>query len=354
MVLSFDHHTLAQRIVFRSGGARDALAREAELLGAERVMLIASPRDEARARELARDMPVAVVDTGVTPHVPVERGTDATAIAVRADADLVVAVGGGSSIGLAKYIAREMGVAIIAVPTTYSGSEATNVWGQTMAGVKTTGVDDRVLPRTVIYDALLTLDLPVALTVSSAINALAHGIDAMWAPNTDPVARTFAEEGIRALSGSLPTLVRDPRDLEARERCLYGAYMAAVGFAASGSGLHHKICHVLGGRFNLPHAQTHACVLPHVLAFNAPAAAEASSRIARAFDAPSALEGLDRLYDSVGAPRALSEFGYTSGDITESVERILPLVPTTNPRLVTADDLARILALALSGSRPHS
>ncbi|WP_345750853.1 maleylacetate reductase [Microbacterium rhizophilus] len=352
MPLAFDHHTSPQRIVFRTGGAREALSHEVAGMGAERVMLIASVRDEARARDVASGVPLALIDTGVTPHVPVERGTEATAAAIARRVDLIVAFGGGSAVGLAKFVARETGIPIIAVPTTYAGSEATSVWGQTTAGIKTTGVDDRVLPRMVIYDAEFTLSLPLELTVSSGMNALAHGVDAMWAPKTDPIARTFAEEGIRALAASLPVLVNSRADIDARELCLYGAYMSAAAFATTGSGLHHKICHVLGGRFDLPHAQTHTSVLPHVLAFNATAAPEADARIARALDAPTALEGLERLYDAVDAPRALSTYGYTAAQIAESVGLIVPSVPASNPRPVTADDLERVLTAALHGRPP--
>lgn len=351
MALSFEHRTLPQRIVFRTGGVGEALAEEAVRADATRIMLIASAREIAHARKVTADLPVAVVHTDVAAHVPLDRAAAATAIAREAAADLLIAFGGGSATGLAKFIARETGVPIVAVPTTYAGSEATNIWGQTEAGIKTTGADDRVLPRTVIYDAELTLDLPRELSVSSGMNALAHGIDAMWAPRTDPIARTLAEEGIRVLAASLHAIASDPHDLAAREQTLYGAYMSATAFAASGSGLHHKICHVLGGRFDLPHAQTHTCVLPHVLAANAPFAPEASERIARALGSVDASGGLDRLYDSVAAPRALSTFGYTAADVPESVELILPLVPPSNPRRVTASDLEHILFAALEGAR---
>jgi maleylacetate reductase len=163
------------------------------------------------------------------------------------------------------------------VPTTYAGSEATNVWGLTEASRKTTGTDDRVLPVTVIYDAELTLSLPQGLSIASGLNALAHCIDSMWAPRTDPINQALAAEGIHALNDGLPAVSNDPNDLTGRELALYGAYLSAVAFASAGSGMHHKICHVLGGRWNLPHAQTHAVVLPYVLAFNAPAASAAAT-----------------------------------------------------------------------------
>jgi maleylacetate reductase len=176
---------------------------------------------------------------------------------------------------MAKAIALTTGLPIIAIPTTYAGSEATNVWGLTEAGAKTTGVDDRVLPTTVIYDAALTFSLPLDLTVASGINALAHCIDSMWAPRADPINQALAVEGIRALTEGLPSLVSNPSSVDGREGALYGGYLSALAFASAGSGLHHKICHVLGGAFGLPHAKTHSAVLPQVLSFNGPFAPDA-------------------------------------------------------------------------------
>ena len=119
---------------------------------------------------------------------------------------------------------------------------------------KTTGVDDRVLPTSIVYDADLTLTLPVDLSVASGLNALAHCVDSLWAPRADPINQALALEGARALADGLPVVVGHPRDTAGRDQALYGAYLAAVAFASAGSGLHHKICHVLGGAFNLPHA----------------------------------------------------------------------------------------------------
>lgn len=210
------------------------------------------------------------------------------------------------------------------------------MWGLTEAARKTTGVDDVVLPVTVIYDATLTLSLPVDLSVASGLNGMAHCIDSMWAPRTDPINRALAAEGIRALAEGLPAIKNDAQDPTGREQALYGAYLSAVAFASAGSGLHHKICHVLGGAYDLPHAQTHATVLPYVLAFNAPAAPEAEKRIAAAFGTGTA--GLDALRTALDAPRALKDYGFDEANIGEAVELILPAVPASNPRPVTATD----------------
>jgi alcohol dehydrogenase class IV len=210
-----------------------------------------------------------------------------------------------------------------------------------------------VLPRAVVYDAALTLSLPVDLSVASGLNALAHCVDSMWAPRTDPIDAALAAEGIRALAAGLPQVVDDPEGLPGREEALYGAYLSAVAFASAGSGLHHKICHVLGGMYDLPHAPTHAVVLPHVLALNGPAAPAAAGRIARAFGSDTAVGGLQALRRRLDAPRALRDYGLREAQIPAAVDAILPVVPDTNPAAVTADDLQRLLHDAWEGADPR-
>ena len=234
------------------------------------------------------------------------------------------------------------------------------MWGMTEDRTKSTGLDDRVLPRTVIYDSTLTVSLPVELSVASGFNGLAHCVDSMWAPSTDPIAQAMALEGVRALSDGLPRIVSDPHDLEGRDQALYGAYLSAVSFASAGSGLHHKICHVLGGTFDLPHAQTHAIVLPCVLAFNAPAVPEIAARLARAFGAQdttdparAAVEALERLRVATGAPRALKDLGMPEAGIAEAVERSLSAAPSSNPTHVTEQNLTDLLRAAWEGTDPR-
>src|SRR5699024_2377407 len=255
----------------------------------------------------------------VVMHVPIEKAEKARAAAKTAEIDLIIAIGGGSATGLAKAIALTSGLQIVAIPTTYSGSEGTNVWGLTQGSRKTTGTDNRVLPVTVIYDSKLTLSLPVELSVASGLNGMAHCIDALWGPRADPINAALATEGIRALAEGLMNIVDQPHGINGRDQVLYGAYLAAVSFTSAGSGMHHKICHVLGGTFNLPHAQTHATVLPYVLAFNAAHAPAAEQRIASAFGSKTALEGLEKLQTKLDAPRALADYGLTADDVAEAV-----------------------------------
>ena len=365
--MRFIHDTLPQRVAFGSGAAAANLSSEIGNLGASRVMLIASKTEMHLADTIAKDVPVAVRHDDVVMHVPVEVAERARDAANRNGIDVLVSVGGGSTTGLAKAIAMTTGLPIIAVPTTYAGSEATPVWGLTEGAKKTTGIDQKVLPKVIIYDAVLTMSLPVEMSVASGLNALAHCVDSMWAPNADPINAALAAEGIRSLAAGLPKVVADPMDTGGREHALYAAYLSAAAFASAGSGLHHKICHVLGGKYNLPHAQTHATVLPYVLAFNGPAAPDAERRIATALSsagfagaepgsapgADSALDGLVALKRELNAPHALADYGFTEDSIAGAAEAILPAVPPSNPRPVTAEDLRALLRAAWSGADPH-
>jgi maleylacetate reductase len=329
MSLRFTHETLPQRVVF--GPAGEHLAAEVARLG-ERPLVIGGA-----AADL---LPGVRRHREVVMHVPVDVAERARAAA--AGHDVLVSIGGGSATGLAKAVALTSGLPIVAVPTTYAGSEATNVWGLTENGRKTTGVDARVLPRTIVYDADLTRSLPVGLGVASGLNALAHGVDSMWAPRTDPINRALALAGIRALRDGLPRIVTP----EGREQTLYGAHLAAVAFASAGSGLHHKICHVLGGMFDLPHAQTHAVVLPYVMDLNAPAVPDRERLLAEAFGP----DGLHGLRERLGAPRALRDHGLRESDIPAAVPAILAVVPPGNPVPVTAGTLTDLLHRAWAGA----
>jgi maleylacetate reductase len=350
--MRFVHDTLPQRVCFGSGQAAANLRNEVAGLGAGRVMLIATKNTMHLADEIAADVQVALRHDEVVMHVPLDVAERAREAAAQSHVDALVSVGGGSATGLAKAIAMTTGLPIIAVPTTYAGSEATPVWGLTEGAAKTTGVDLRVLPKVIVYDAALTTSLPVPLSVASGLNALAHCVDAMWGPNADPINAALAAEGIRSLAAGLPRVVSDPEGLEGREHALYAAYLSAAAFASAGSALHHKICHVLGGKYNLPHAQTHAVVLPYVLAFNGPAAPEAERRIAAAFGSATALGGLQALRQQLQAPQALGDYGFHEGSIAEAADAILPSVPPSNPRPVTAADLRALLRAAWSGIDP--
>lgn len=352
MNLEFAHTTLGQRVLFGAGQAADHVAAEMQRLGAERVMVIAAGAAAEIATQVTSKITPTLEYSDVVMHVPIEKAEKARAAASAATIDAMVSVGGGSTTGLAKAIALTTGIPIVAVPTTYAGSEATNVWGLTEASRKTTGSDDAVLPATVVYDSNLTLSLPVDMSVASGLNAMAHCVDSLWGPRPDPINAALAGEGIRALAEGLPKIVDEPHGTPGRDQALYGSYLAAVSFASAGSGLHHKICHVLGGTFDLPHAQTHATVLPYVLAYNAAAAPDAASRIATALGATTALDGLQQLRTTLDAPKALADYGFTAAAIPEAVEVTLAAIPANNPTPVTEAGLTALLSAALNGDDP--
>jgi maleylacetate reductase len=356
--VKFTHRSLPQRVVFAAGEAAARVADEVGELGRSRVMLIASEREghvaDGVETELARvGIEVVVRHEEVVMHVPVAVAERARASAKAAAADAVVTVGGGSTTGLGKTVVMGgspvAGLPLVAVPTTYAGSEATNLWGMTSKATKRTGVDDRVLPATIVYDASLLTTLPRDVAVASGLNALAHGVDAMWGPQSDPIDRASAAEGIRGLASGLRLVSSDCSSIAGIEQTLYGAYLAAIAFASAGSGMHHKICHVLGGMFDLPHAQTHAVVLPHVLAFNVPSAPEAAARIATALGADSATAGLRALTDELDAPRSLKDYGMPRDGIARALPAIRAAVPADNPTPITDANLTALLEAAWSG-----
>ncbi len=369
--LEFTYQALPGRVVFGTGAVRQRLAEEVERLGGRRVLLVTGPREAARAGELAAPLGDRVVATfsAVQEHVPIEVAQAARSAAGQCAADLLLAIGGGSTIGTAKAVALTLGLPILAVPTTFAGSELTPVWGLTQDGRKTTGTDPVVQPRTVVYDPELSLTLPVALAAASGLNAMAHSVEAFWAPGRNPVTSLGAAESITALARGLPALVADPGDVAARAQALYGAYLAGAAFAVAGSGLHHKICHVLGGAYRLPHASTHAVVLPYVLAVNGDAAPAAGQRIATALeqagpprhgaplepsDAPgaTAVRRLLALNRSIGAPRSLAQVGMPRDALDEAAGLVAAVIPKDNPRALTRVEVRALLQAAWDGDDP--
>jgi maleylacetate reductase len=273
-------------------------------------------------------------------------------VARAAAADGCVAVGGGSAIGLGKAIALRTGLPLIAVPSTYAGSEMTPVWGLTERGAKRTGRDPAVQPRSVVYDPELTLSLPVGLSVTSGINALAHAVEALYAPDASPLVSLMAEEGARAMTGALPAVAATPDDLDARSRALYGAWLCGACLGATTMGLHHKLCHVLGGTFGLPHAETHTVVLPYALAYNASAAPQAITALSRALDTDDVPRALWELAGSLGAPRSLAELGLKEADLAVAAAQATAQA-YPNPREVTAHGVLGLLTAAYEGWEPR-
>jgi maleylacetate reductase len=229
----------------------------------------------------------------------------------------------------------------------------TPIYGITEAALKRTGTDLSVLPKTVIYDPELSVSLPVSLSVTSGINAIAHAAEGLYARDRNPVTSLMAEEGIRAVVQALPAIVATPSNIAARSNALYGSWLCGTVLGSVGMSLHHKLCHTLGGSFNLPHAQTHTIVLPHALAYNRNAVPEAMQRIARALDADDAAVGMYEFARRVGAPLALKEVGMQQQDLDRAAE-IASANPYWNPQPIDRAKLRVLLQDAFDGAMPRS
>lgn len=358
---TFTYTSTRSRVVFGVGASRERLLAEVDALGGQRVLVVAGAAELPLARELAGPLGDRVVGwfDDVRQHVPVECAEAARALARDTGADLLLSVGGGSTTGTAKAVALTDRLPVLAVPTTYAGSEMTNVWGLTEGARKTTGVDEVVAPRTVVYDPALTVGLPPGLSAASGLNAMAHCVEALWAPGANPVTTLLAVEAVAGLTRGLPGVLADGEDLTARSDVLYGAWLAGTAFATAGSGLHHKTCHVLGGAFALPHAEMHAIVLPHVLAFQTPALHPATvDRLSRALQGPGAerpAELLADLDDALGIPTGLRDVGLREEDLPEAAALVADVVADgaiPNPRPVSRADVDALVRAAWAG-RPH-
>ncbi|MER6182961.1 maleylacetate reductase [Streptomyces sp. NPDC001652] len=351
----FVYEAQPMRVVLRPGASVTAVPGEVERLRLRRVLVISGPRGAETARAVADALgdACAGVHAEARMHVPAETADRAVEVVRAAGADGCVAVGGGSAIGLGKAIALRTGLPLIAVPSTYSGSEMTPVWGLTEHGAKRTGRDPSVLPRSVVYDPELTLSLPVDLSVTSGVNALAHAAEALYAPDASPPVSLMAEEGVRVMAGALPALTAAPRDLDARGRALYGAWLCGAALGATTMGLHHKLCHVLGGTFGLPHAETHTVVLPYALAYNAPAAPEAMAALGRALDTSDVPGAVRDLAGGTGVPRSLAALGLAEADVAVAA-RLAAEQAYPNPRKVTAEGVLAVLEAAYAGGRPRT
>ena len=348
----FTHTSNATRVIFGFGTV-SVVAEEVATLGGRRVLVLATPQQEHAARALAAQMGtlVASVFAGAMMHTPVAVTEAALTAARQADADCIVALGGGSTIGLGKAIALRTELPIVAVPTTYAGSEATPIIGETRDGAKSVHRSAKALPATIVYDVELTLFLPVAPSVASGINAIAHAAEALYARECGPVVAMMAEAGIAALARALPAIVADPADRAARSDALFGAWLCGTCLGCVSMALHHKLCHVLGGRFNLPHAETHTVILPHALAYNADASPDAMSRIARALGVNDAAAGLHALATSLGAPRSLADLGMPIDGIAEAAA-VAARDPYWNPAPIEEAAIRALLGRAHAGLLP--
>jgi maleylacetate reductase len=343
---------LRSRVIFGRGTIAQT-AGEIEKLGRTRALILSTPNQKAEAEALAERLGALFVGvfSGAAMHTPVDVTEAALAIFQECRADCLVALGGGSTTGLGKAIAVRTGADQVVIPTTYAGSEMTDILGETVQGEKTTRRDPAILPETVIYDVDLTMTLPASLTVTSGLNAMAHAAEALYAPDRNPVISLAAAEGIRALAHALPGVAADPGDREARTSALYGSWLCGAALGGASMALHHKLCHTLGGSFNLPHAETHAVVLPHSIGFNAGAAAELLAPLSAALGGSPGVALFD-FAARLGAPMKLKELGLRESDLERAAE-IAVKNPYFNPRPFDRAAIGALLKEAWDGARPQ-
>jgi len=349
---TFDYTGSPARIIF-GVGAVDRIGEAIRELGCSRAVLLSTPFQAEAAKQLAAEIgpEIAGVYENATMHTPTDVTDEAMQVVRGLDADCTVAFGGGSTTGLGKAIAYRTDLPQVVVPTTYAGSEVTPILGQTEDGVKTTLKDARVLPEVVVYDPALTVSLPGKMTVNSALNAMAHAVEALYAQDRNPISSLMAEAGIKALLEALPVLHDDPADMEARSTALYGAWLCGSVLGTVGMALHHKLCHTLGGTFNLPHAETHAVILPHATAFNAKAVPDLLAPIAETLGAGEPGRGLFDYAASIGAPQSLADLGMPEDGIGRAADLAVKN-PYWNPRAFGRDDIYSIVEAAWHGRPP--
>ena len=352
---AFVYNAQAARVLFGAGSLAQ-IAQEAELLLMQRALVLCTPEQLAQAQRVAGllgNQAVGIYAKAVM-HVPMETARAACDEAKRLNADGLVAFGGGSTTGLAKAIALETGLPILAIPTSYAGSEMTSIYGITDGGIKKTGKDPRVLPRSVIYDPELSMSLPLGLSITSGMNAIAHAAEGLYAQDRNPITRLMAMEGISSLAKALPLIHMQADHAEGRALALYGAWLCGSVLGSVGMALHHKLCHTLGGSFNLPHAEVHTVVLPHALAFNASAAPEAMQDLAQSLGVNNGPLGVFQLAKDNGAPVALKDIGMKAADLDLAADLAVKQ-PYWNPRpfgLPQRDEIRALLQRAFDGSPP--
>jgi maleylacetate reductase len=349
---SFIYNGQPARVLFGSGTASEIPA-EVERLDLKRVLVLATPPQEADARRLSDNLGKrsAGIFAGAVMHTPVSVTEEALAVVLERGVDGLVAVGGGSTTGLAKAIALRTDLPQIVVPTTYAGSEMTPILGETKSGNKVTQSSPRVLPEVVIYDVDLTLSLPAGMSGTSGMNAIAHAVEALYARDRNPIVSLMAVEAIGALARALPTIADDPADRDARSKALYGAWLCGMCLGSVGMALHHKLCHTLGGSFDLPHAETHTIVLPHALAYNAPAIPDVMKRLEDVLGSDDAPKALYDLAGRIGASRALADIGMPKTGIETATDRVLAN-PYWNPRPLDRTAILGLISRAHAGEAP--
>ncbi len=329
----FHYVSFAQEVIFAPASLTqlgDAIGR----FGWQRVLLCTSHTMQRNGqvdsiKSSLGDSLVGVFDH-VQPHVQDVQVNEVLSLAIEKNIDAVIGMGGGSPIGMAKALGFQSHFPIVAIPTTYAGSEMTPVYGITHTDEnpsrKVTVTDPKITPKFVIYDPQLTLDLPPELTASTGINALAHCIEALYSKTCNPLSTAAATNGIRHINNALLDCYRDGKNLDARTEMLLGSHLAGLSLASVSMGLHHGLCHVLGGSANVPHGIANSIILPHAIRFNAEAtatqllpAAEAMGLPVNGISPKVVIEALaQKIHELIGRmnlPQQLRDAGVAESDI---------------------------------------
>lgn len=367
---AFEYNANPGRVVFGSGTIQK-LPDEIARLNLKQPLVLSTPQQTSQAETVQSVLngQIAGIFSNATMHTPTHVTDDAVQHAQEKGADSVISIGGGSTIGLGKAISFRTGMPHICIPTTYAGSEMTPILGETADGVKKTKSDKRILPGTVIYDVDLTMTLPTGMSATSGVNAIAHAgkpysiplctpiqlaekclVEALYARNTNPVINLMAIEGTRALASSLPEIVKNPSSQPARSLALYGAWLCGTCLGSVGMSIHHKLCHTLGGSFNLPHAETHTAVLPHAISYNAPNIPEAMQKLADVLPESNgdAIHGLNVLLEKLKVKRGVKDFGMNEEDVDKAADIALSNA-YWNPRAIERTPIRELIRRVWAG-----
>jgi len=350
--MKFTYEALPSRVIF-GPGSRARVAEELDRLGIKRAIILSTPEQSALAEDFAGRIGdrVGLVYPGAVQHTPTDVTAAALEAAQAAGIDGCLAVGGGSTTGLSKAIALRTDLPQLVVPTTYAGSEMTPIIGETENGRKTTQRSMKVLPETVIYDPELTVTMPPHISGPSGMNAVAHAVEALYSEVANPVISMMAEDCIRSFGEAIPEIMADPHGIEGHTKGLYGAWLGGICLGAVGMAIHHKICHTLGGTFDLNHADVHCLMIPYSAAYNREAAPEAMARIARALGTPDGPGGLYDLMQIAGRVKSLKDMGMTPDGLDKAADLAVQN-PYYNPRPVTREGVRDMLQAAYEGRRP--
>ena len=351
-MIDFQYKALPWNIIF----GVDALTRlpeEIAKLGLRRALVLSTPNQADQGQrivEMLDNLAVGLFDQAMM-HVPAETLAAATSAAKQLGADCTVAIGGGSTTGLGKALAAREGLNNIVIPTSYAGSEMTNIWAITEENRKVTERNDTVVPTLTIYDPMLTLTLPPKFAAASGLNAMAQAVVNVATDKPNPIISSLAADAVRALSHALPKILAEPDNIDARAEALYGACLAGGALGSGTTSLHHRLCHTFGGTFNTPHAETHAILLPHSIAYNASATPVGTQMVASSMGVDDAALGLYELARVLGAPSSLKDIGINREDIEKAIAVTMEK-PFDNPEPVTSARLHTLLENAFLGKRP--